>query len=498
MCRRICFLIILLLLNIVAYGQNSYYYSKHISLPPQNITEKTVNLQYPIKMENVKAIGMGNTQVAIGKNFNAMMYNPALLGKARNRLELFGIRASLPPDTYDAAFFLRDNKDEFLEAISLSQIWDGVNTFFEPVATAEQKLEALKQIQEGMQFTIDLMSKVVGDSKNPKQHGLSVLPTFGIQVGNFGFSLYGFGHSGFVVQQSPTLEALLGIDVPDNFNDLVQVEKAVAQMMGTLSTVLTDDESFNEDVYPIAFYISYVDIVGALGYGFNIDNNLMIGANLKVVNRRFSTDRIPVIDYNKILSDAWDRLQSNVTGVTFDIGAFYQTQYGTSFGLALQNIVPMQTIKKSINTEFRYPDIYYDRDENDKIITNSLGDTALISSYRQVNITRPYNLKVPFLASIGMCQPITKNWDLALEWYDIIEQDSRYSKTTQRIRFGTEYRLKFLNDYFMASFRSGFADEKFCFGLGLCITRFVQIDGAYAYDRFVKSYSYFTQLRIGW
>ncbi len=498
MFTKATFPFLVLLLNLNLFAQNSYYYSRYISLPPQNITAKTINLQYPLNMENVKAIGMGNTQVAIGKNFNAMMYNPAFLGRKQNRFEIFGLQASLPPDTYDAAFFLKDNMNEFLEAISLNQVWDGVNAFFAPDATLNQKLEALNQIQNGMKFTIDLVSEVIGDSENSKKHGLSLLPAVSLQYGNWGFSLYGFGHSGFMVQQSPSLDALMEIDIPTNLDDPIQAAKAMAQMMGVMATVVLGNETFANEVFPIAFYLSYIDIVGALGYGFQLNDNLMFGANLKVVNRRFSTNRIAVVDYKEILSDAWKHLQSNATGATLDVGALYQSPYGTSLGISLRNIIPMKTISKSIDTEFRFPKIYYDRDENGNIITNVIGDTALVSSYQHVTVTRPFNLKAPFIANFGICQFITKNWDIALDWVDIAEQDSRFRESTERIRLGTEYRFKILKDHLMVSLRTGLADEKFGFGLGLNISHYVQIDGAYAYDRFVKSYSYFTQLKIGW
>ena len=492
----ICFLF--LLINAQLLAQNSYYYSRNITLPPQHITANKIDLQYPLKMENVKAIGMGNTQVALGRHFNAMMYNPAFLGRKQNQFEIFGLQASLPPDTYDAAFFLKDHLNEFTDAISLHQVYDGVNAFYAPNASVEQKLDALNQIQDGMQFTIDLVSQVIGDSQNPKKHGLSLLPAISFQYGNWGFSLYGFGHSGFVVQQSPTLEALLEIDIPDNLDNPVEAAKAVAQTMGVLATVLLGNETFSNEVFPIAYYLSYIDMVGALGYGYQINDKILLGANLKVVNRRFTTNRIHVSDYNQILSDAWQNLKSYVTGLTLDVGGLYQSPYGTSIGISLQNIIPMKTISKSVDTEFRFPRVYYDRDENGNIITNALGDTALVSSYQHVKVTRPFDLKAPIIANFGVSQAITKNWDVALDWFDIAEQDSRFKKTLQRIHLGTEYRLNILKDSIMFSLRSGMADEKFCFGLGLNFGRYFQIDGAYAYDQFVKSFSYFTQVKFGW
>ena len=56
-------------------------------------------------------------------------------------------------------------------------------------------------------------------------------------------------------------------------------------------------------------------------------------------------------DYDEIISNAWDKLKSDVTGVTCDLGALYQFKFGTSVGVTLQNIIPVKEIRKSIDTE---------------------------------------------------------------------------------------------------------------------------------------------------
>jgi len=309
--------------------------------------------------------------------------------------------------------------------------------------------------------------------------------------------LYGFSQAGFMVQLSPTLEELADIEIPDNLDHPLLAAKSLAQILGTLATVAVGGgEGFVNEVFPVAFYLSYIDIVGALGYGFQWKENWMFGANLKVINRRFSVDRVNVEDYDVVLSKAWENIKSDVTGVTCDIGGVYNSSFGTSFGVSLQNLLPIQEIKQSIDTDFREPQIMYDR-ENGNYVTNAEGDTALVSAHRNITVNRPFVLKTPFIASVGVSHPLTPDWDVAVDWVDIAEQDSRYRSTTERIRMGTEYRLKFWKDNYIASFRTGFADEHFSVGLGLNISRYFQIDGAYAYDRFVKAYSYFGQIQFG-
>jgi hypothetical protein len=457
-------------------------------------------LNFPINREDVQAIGMGGTQIANGKTFNAMMYNPSFLGKKKSVFEIIGIQASLPTSSFDAAFFLQDNFDEFNEAISLTEVWNGVNAFFETGATIEQKLEALEQIQNGMRFSRDLFNEVIGSSTDPKRHGVSILPGISMQIGNLGVSIYGFGQSGFIVQQSSTMDALLEIEIPENLDNPVQAAKSVAQLLGILGTVIIQGtESFSSEVFPVSYYLSYIDMVGTIGYGYEILKDLNIGANLKLVNRRFITDRIPLNDYDKIFDEAWENLKTDITGITLDIGGLYHLKFGTDIGISLQNIIPIQTITKTIDNNFiKFINIHPDKLPNGQIITNEQGDTALVNVSSKIHTTRPYTLKMPFIANIGICHPITSYWDVSFDWVDIAKQDSRFKYYTDRFRFGTEYRIETLNKNLIISPRLGLADGRISVGLGINIFNIVQLDGAYAYDKFVKDYSYFTQLRIGW
>jgi hypothetical protein len=498
MSKRMYVPLLLFLFSTGSYSQNRYYFSKFLSLPDQEITAQTGSLGFPVNMENIKAMGMGNAQIAGGMMFNAMMYNPAFLGTSKKSYEVFGLQVGMPPATYDAAFFLLDHMDEFDEAVSLTRVWDGVNAFNEAGASLTQQLDALNQIQEGLQFSIDLVSEVIGDTENPEKHGVTVLPSAAVQYGNWGFALYGFGQSGFLIQQSPTIDALLAVDIPSDLSHPVQAAKSVAQVLGILSTVvLGGGERFSNEVFPVAFHLSYVDIVGAVGYGRQFNKNWQAGANLKIVNRRMATERVAVVDYDEILSKAWDNLQSSVTGVTLDIGGLYQSGWGTRFGLSLQNVIPMGKIEQQIDFHFRIPRVYYDK-EGGEFVTNAQGDTAMVSSYRQVTVHKPFALETPFVANVGIYHPITELWDVALDWIDIAEQDTRYDKTFDRLRIGMEYRFHTLKDRLIVALRSGMADTNLSLGLGLKIYGCVDLDGAYAYDRFVKTSAYYVQLTVGW
>jgi hypothetical protein len=499
MAKKSLFVVFFLLFCITVYGQNSYYYSRHLTLQPQSATAQKKDLLFPVNMYNVKAVGAGNTQIANGNSFNAMTYNPAFLGRPKKSFEIIGMGASMPPNTYDAAWFMADNMDEFIEATSLTAVYDGVNAFFENGATLQQRIDALHEVQSGMQFTLDLIEEVTGPPTNPYIHGVSVIPSINAQYGSWGFSLYGFGYSGFAVAMSPTLESLSNLYIPENMDQPLLAARSMAQMLGILSSVfLGPGEGFVKEVLPMAYYMAYVDIVGAVGYGFQWKKNWLFGANLKVVNRRFSTNRVPVVDYDQIIEEALSVFDSDIWGVTGDLGCVYQSSFGTNFGLSLQNIIPIKTISKSIETSFRIPVVSYDRNQQGQIYTNAEGDTAMVSAYRIINLMRPFELKSPFIANVGIYHPLTKDWDVSLDWVDVFEQDSRYENTVGRIRFGSEYRFEPWKNKLLFSIRGGVADENFCFGLGLNITKYFQIDCAYAYDRFVNTYSYYSQIKIGW
>jgi len=461
-------------------------------LPHQYRTVETIHLKYPINSMDVRAIGMGSTQIANGKTYNAMMYNPSLLGHKRFSIEFLGIQTGMPFATYDAADYLSHHIDEFNEAISLNQIWDGLDKLTQPGASNEQKLQALHEIQDGLVFVNDLFLEVTGPGDDPKIHGINLLPGISGQFGNFGFSLYGFGQAGFMVELSPTFESLLDIEIPSTLDNPVATARAIIQLTAALAPAVIGPRKFSDKAYPTAFYSSYFDIVGAAGYGLPINKNLTIGANLKIINRRFLIDRIAVDDYDEIISNAWDKFKSDVTGVTGDLGAHYQFKFGTSVGATFQNIIPVKEIKKSIDTEYKF----------NKILRYDITQDGQIDSLRYVTwettITRPFALKVPFIMSIGVCHPLTKSWDVAFDWVDIAENDSRYEKTEDRIRLGTEYRFNTLKSALTITPRIGLSDQRIALGLGLNILKLFHIDGAYAYDRFVNEYAYYAQLKIGW
>ncbi len=466
-----------------------------VVLPDQQITTESVPLPFYTVKEDVKYTGMGKTGTANGLKVNSMMYNPALLSRSRFSIDGVTISLSLPPDTYQAANFINDHLSEFKDALSLKQVWEGVKNFNE-AGDINQSLAALKEIQDGLRFPRDLLQKVIGTPDNPMTHGIRTIPSMAVQVGNFGFTIYGVGQSAFEVEQSPLLDALLNVPIPDNLDDTQQVANAILALQGLLQPIM-DSNDLN-DALPFAYSVSYVDVTGALGYSYNITPRLSAGLNLKVVHRRFSARKLLLEEYRDILNILKRDLNQYVTGVTLDIGGLYQFPGGTDIGFSVQNAVPVKKITSVLTTDFDYTYLDYKRDANGNIVIDARGDTVVQSFSQTYNIGIPFDLELPVVVNLGILQKITENWDAAFDLADAAEQDIRYEDYWSRFRFGTEYRLEAMDKKLGVSFRIGVADKRFTGGIGFNIFRALQVDGAYAYDNFVGSYSYYLQARLGW
>jgi len=483
---RIVF-IYLLIFSVTLAGQSDYKF-KNETLPAKSIPSPSVMLHYSSDVSDVCHIGMGKVQTAMRMQGVGMRSNPAFLAQKENRIDVFSIQAAFPPSTWEAAWFLEDHMDEFTEAVSLNQIYDGVDAFFEKGITLQERWDALHQIQDGLAFVVNLMNEVTGPPEAPQRHGFSILPRFGAQFGNLGVSLYGYGQANFIVRQSSTLDALVDIDIPEDLDNPLSATKSILQIMSILgSGIIEDNQSFSQEILPVAFYLSYIDVIGTVGYGKNIWKELNAGAALKVINRRFSINRIPVVDYDEIIDNAFSDLSQSVTGITLDLGMQTRLPFGTNIGLCLMNILPLQTLNDEISMDFIHHSTGYDIDN---------GDTTIVRYKRPVELILPFELKLPFCANLGIYHDFNRHLSLGMDWQDIFENESRYQSTGGRLRFGGQYEQPVWSDKLTVTGRLGFGDEHVCGGLGIEIYKAVILDGAYAWDPIIESYAYHTQLRI--
>jgi hypothetical protein len=440
-------------------------------------TADTYSIPISPSREDVKAIGMGKTQIANGRTFNAMLYNPALLARTRTSFDVIGVQASLPGSTFDALTFLSNNRSQFSSGQFLKDIRAGYNAYQNAVDLAGQ-IAAIRKINAGLKFINDFQSNVLGSAENPKTQGIMVVPNVQVQLGNWGFSVHANLQSGFQCFPGQAVTELLALKIPENVDNITPEELLRLAAIVLPLFDANGNLSYRQAI-PTTFAVAYLDIVGAAGYAYTINEGLSVGANLKVINRRFSTKIINSDNYDKIVSEVRSEFQSSITGVTVDLGGVYRyRKTGTDIGLTLQNIIP---VPKATSTA-TLTGIAYDAGGNPQ----------------PVNIRVPFELTVPVLLNLGVTQPITPQWDASFDWVDIVAQDTKHETYVERFRLGTEYRLEAIPRSLGIAVRVGVADKRFAGGLGLNLFRAVQVDGAYAYDTFIGDYSYFAQLKIGW
>jgi hypothetical protein len=82
--------------------------SREFTGEPRYLKLDAIDLHTSINWNDVRAIGMGKTQIANGRFFNAMLDNPALLSNTNYLFEVFGVKANFPGETFTAANFLKE------------------------------------------------------------------------------------------------------------------------------------------------------------------------------------------------------------------------------------------------------------------------------------------------------------------------------------------------------------------------------------------------------
>jgi len=448
------------------------------------VTGDVTKLPVSPNREDVKAVGMGRTQIANGFHLNAMLYNPAVLARTKTSVDILTLSGELPKDTPDALALLRDNSDQFKGGQFLKDINAGakeLQDWFNHVPGADQ-VHALSLLNQGLDFTRQLQEKVLGTPEVPKVHGAAVIPTIQMQVGNFGFSLYATAQAGFQAEPTATTNRLYTLRLPSDLNDLTTQD--IVNLLDIVGDLVTIDSTgkfqlSKEGAIPMTYAVGFFDVVGAVGYGRQITPELSVGGALKVINRRFSNKVISADNYNNIMDELRKEFTASVTGVSLDLGALYHVpKTGLDLGLSLQNVIPM----KSLTSDVVLRAVVYD----------SVGNAY------NVRVKAPFELTLPFLANLGANYHINKSWDASLDWVDIANQDDKFEHYFDRFRIGTEYRLDAIRDKLGVAFRGGLAAARPTVGLGLNIFNIVQIDGAYAYDPFFSEYAWYGQLRIGW
>lgn len=474
-----------------------------VTLPDTTLVIDDTDLPQNPNRVDVKAIGMGRTQVANGRGYNAMMDNPALLSKKRFSIDLLGVQASIPQATLDAATFVKDNQDQFSSGDFYAQIRDGYEAYGDATSPAA-RIEAIRQIREGLVFPNQMLEETVGRQNDPNTHGVNVIPNLQAQWGSWGLSLYGSGQIGFQVSPGNSIDTLLSVEIPEGTERLTP--EVLRTLGGVVNSVFNADGSLDVDGLPQVFALTYFDVVGAVGYAREVKPGLDVGANLKVIHRRFSTKNIDADNLDNILTEAREDLDESVTGATVDLGALYRYgSRGTQFGLAVQNLIPVKKIASTATFGSFANEQYYLTDDageplvgvvnpqDGEFVPYAGGDTLLYIENQKVNLEAPFRLKAPLLVNAGVWHPVMANWDVSADWVDILAQDDGHDGYVSRFHLGTEYRL--LKS--MVALRGGVAEKNLTLGAGLNV-KVLQVDVAYAHDNFVGDNAYFVQLKLGW
>jgi hypothetical protein len=440
------------------------------------VSTDIVSIPVSPNREDVRAIGMGKTQFGNGREFNAMLYNPALLANERSQFDLPSIQASIPTKSFSAVSFLADNLSQFTRGTFVKDIKGGVADY-RAAGTDDARLAALRKIQSGLRFVSDLQDKVGGTWDTPRVHGLGAAGGMQGQFGNFGFAVYGNAQTAFSVYSSEAISILAKVNIPQTTREITG--ETLAQLGAAAEALLNPDGTLKDGAAPAALTISYGDLVVAGGYGAHVTPEVSIGATMKLVTRHFSSKLIAPSNYDKIWKELRSDFGKSVTGLTADVGLAYAfTTPGTRVGVSVQNIIPIGVISSTLHVK------NYGVDGNG----NALEQETRI----------PFELKMPLLVNVGAVHPLSEHWDVSFDVADLAAQDEKFDEYIERFRVGTEYRLQTPSNGFGVAFRGGIADKRPTVGVGINFGRVFQLDAAYAYDNYIGENSYFAQLRFGW
>ncbi|MGA9118053.1 MAG: hypothetical protein WB699_01695 [Bacteroidota bacterium] len=442
-------------------------------------------LTVPLNPLDVRSLGMGKTGLAGSTGSDGMLFNPAVLGTRRTTVQVFGMSAGLPLSTFNALHFLSATStiNEFKTASFVKKIRDGATNIINEVNNGQNPDPgSIAEINSGLDFAGQLHDNVLGSTTDPKVHGIDVIPAIQGQIGNIGFALYGNMKFGFSSQLTPQLDQIYKLQLPADLatlshDQLAAEAAALLEVFNSIIDPITNEVNYLA-VIPTTFATAYVDIVGAVGYGYAVNPGLNVGATLKVINRRFSTKIIDPDHYDGILKEVQSDFNSSVTSVTIDLGGQYRlTPSNTLLGISIQNIIPMPVLSSS--AEFGV----YIRDDAGAI--------------HKVLATVPFALKTPLLINLGASQPVIKGLLVSVDWVDVAAQNQEYEAYIERFRIGAEYTLETSPGGFAVAGRLGLADKRFTGGLGISFWKFVRIDGAYAYDQLIGDNSWFASVVFG-
>ncbi len=490
--------------STIGFSQlNIPYVFLHKSLNNQTIIKPSYSISSSPIHSDVKSIGRGRTNMMLGFSNNAMWQNPAFLSYKKTSVELTNAQLILPQSTLDAINFIRENDENFSNGKFIKDIRDGLNKLING-ETLEERKEGLVQYNKSLDFLKMLSQNIAYTESNPNIQGVSIFPKLQVQYKNWGVSLYKSMNIAFAVTPGNLLEALTKTQITkdSDWNQLIEVSQLLYHSFDSKGNV-------SANALPRIFAISFDDWIGVIGYGRQFNKNLRLGANIKFINRGFSTDAIDAKDSYNAIEHANDNLKNKFFFVTADIGGLYQLDNKTTtIGFSLKNIIPSGSVFSEAQFNYTESKIEIPKDENgqplvgrvkdNEFVEDPTGDTLIYSYIVDKKVIMPFELRTPFLFELGVHHKLIENLEVNMDFVDIFAQDSYYFNSYfERLRVGAEYRI--LDNLF--AFRIGMADYKPTFGLGvnLYVKNIVlDLDLAYAFNKITNTPAYFIQLNIGY
>jgi len=499
--------IILLFIVLISYSQDIdipyvYLHHKHndtaIYRGNNDVFSSMVSL-------DAKSVGMGKTQMIMRDDFNGMWQNPAFLSRKRISFDFTSAQLVVPQNTINAVNFIIDNKANFITDVISDDISEGLNKIITGTTKAERQ-EGVDIYNNAVSFIDELINKLSGPREKQMIHGLSLYPKFQTQYKNFGFSVFNSTNMAFAIVPRELYRKLSEFRMPKTVDDIDQEE--LIGLANQILVSLDSEGNFTPQSLPAIYAVSMLDFIFVAGYGYSISDKFKIGANLKIINRRFNT---VLIDYGSV-----DYINDNIgKGVmkpfwtsTIDIGGLYiDKPKGLAISAVFKNIIPTTNDISSVTENYVKSSIsiptdangdkYVGRVEDNTFVADPNGDTLVYSDIQNIQYIDLYTLRTPFLFNIGVHKSLNKNLDLSFDLIDIFMQDNFYDNYSDRIRIGGEYR--FFKDIFAV--RAGMSEIYPTLGCGVNIEIkhfLLQFDFAYAYNNLTNSPGYFVQIKLGY
>lgn len=478
------------------------YVFLHKNLPATTITKPISYLDYSPNHVDAKSIGRGKTNMMLGVRNNKFWENPAFLTYERLSFEVTNAQLVLPQSTLDAILFINKYNEDLMGGFYFD-IKEGVNKMING-STPEEKEEGIKQYNEAIDFLNNFNDEVAYSPENPNIHGISVHPKVQLQYNNWGFSVYKSLNMAFAISLGNITEVITKskISSETDWEDI----REIAQL---LHHSIDSEGNLSANALPRLFAVTYDDWVTNLGYGRQINENLRLGANLKLINRSFSTDAIDSKNTKTALEHSADNLSNSYYFLTADFGGLYHfNKKRTTLGWTFKNIIPSSNVPSFAEINFTESKIEIPKDangkplvgrvENNEFIEDPTGDTLIYSYIVDKKLIVPYELRNPFLFNLGLHHTFYKRFEANFDFVDIFAQnESYYDSYFERLRIGGEFH--FLKD--ILAIRAGMSEFKPTLGLGLNLNIkhiILDIDLAYAYNKITNTPAYFIQLNFGY